>query len=157
MAHIVPRKEKELLVVGKVLRDGGSNGDAPCGSACVRLSEDFKALCQCAVQALVRFSGVRSFNVACFLPAHRVPSRAAAHEVSQQSDAQSPPGRRLGHIPLGPHTSHAVMRIVDRGDPASKLTDFGAFELYGPSILGGSPHNLMHALDQALSQELRAR
>ena len=130
VAHLVPRKERELIVVGPVQARAESEGGG------LHLSEDFKALAHCAVLALVQFSGVRSYNAVCHLPATEGCNACALPEQS----------------PTGPHTTHAIFRIVDRGDPDSKLTDFGSFELYGPTVVGQSPFDagMMQAIDRAL-------
>lgn len=53
------------------------------------------------------------------------------------------------HRPLGRptwRTFPVIVRLVDRGDPASRNSDFGAMELFGGSIVASDPFELIAAL-----------
>jgi len=47
----------------------------------------------------------------------------------------------------------AVMRLVDRGDPSHRTSDFGGMELYGTGVIASNPFATAGALLQALSEE----
>lgn len=64
--------------------------------------------------------GVRSFNAAFLLP-------------------PIPGGREWSGFP-------AVVRIVDRGDPAGRTSDIGAMELYAASVVASDPFRVAEAL-----------
>ena len=74
-----------------------------------------------ALEGLTQNLGVRSFNAAFY-----VPPLAPAEE-----DWSSFP---------------VVVRIVDRGDPASRTSDMGAMELYAASVVASDPFAVARAL-----------
>jgi hypothetical protein len=74
-----------------------------------------------ALQTLRDRVGVRSFNLALWRP------------PLDADDDPFPP----------------IVRIVDRGDPASRPSDIGALELYGSPIVGSDPYDLVDALRAA--------
>jgi hypothetical protein len=43
-----------------------------------------------------------------------------------------------------------VVRIVDRGDPDSKVSDVGAMELYAASVIASDPFAVAGALEKRL-------
>ena len=105
LAHLVPVKERELLVVGTVGMD--------------ERDPAFTAAVWRALAAYRDRLGVRSFNVA------------------------------LWRAPLGSDTAALppIVRMVDRGDPATRPSDIGAMELYGTPIVGSDPYEVIGALD----------
>jgi hypothetical protein len=75
------------------------------------------------LRAGVRRLGMRSFNVAFLVP-----------PVG---------GRDWSDFPV-------VVRVVDRGDPASRTSDIGAMELYAASVVASDPFRVAEALREAL-------
>ena len=104
LAHLVPVKEHEILVVGQP----GMDEREPAFAATVGQ----------ALETLRDRIGVRSFNLALW----RSPLDAV--------DDRFPP----------------IVRIVDRGNPATRPSDIGAMELYGSPIVGSDPYDLVAAL-----------
>lgn len=78
-----------------------------------------------ALLALRDRLGVRSFNLALWRP-------------PLTDDTTTPPP---GWEELGP-----IVRLVDRGDPASRASDIGAMELYGTPVVGTDPWEVAAAL-----------
>jgi hypothetical protein len=76
-----------------------------------------------ALLALRDRLGVRSFNLALWRP------------------PLSDDGPARGWEGVGP-----IVRIVDRGDPASRASDIGALELYGTPVVGTDPWEVAAAL-----------
>ena len=103
-AGLTPQKEKELVVIGDDPEDAS-------------LSRAVGAL----LQGYVGNLGVRSFNVAFYMP------------------------------PLGPTQEDwrgfpTVVYIVDRGDPANRTSDIGAMELYAASVVASDPFAVARVL-----------
>ena len=40
----------------------------------------------------------------------------------------------------------ALVRLVDRGDPQVRTTDVGCMELYGSSVIGSDPYDVIEAV-----------
>ena len=78
------------------------------------------------LRAYVKDLGVRAFNVACLMP------------------PLTPDGRTWEGFP-------ALVRIVDRGDPASRTSDIGAMELYAAAVVAADPFRVAEELRAALS------
>ncbi len=104
LAYLTPIKEKELLLVGPAVDD------------------DFAGALYAVLEAYVQRLGVRSFNVALYLP----PLAAVAEDWSVL------PG--------------ALARVVDRGDPGNRTADVGAMELYAASVVSSDPFRVIEAL-----------
>ena len=105
LAYLTPIKEKEVLLVGPAVDD------------------DFVAALHAVLDTYVSRLGVRSFNVALYLP----PLAPVADDWSVL------PG--------------ALARIVDRGDLNNKTADIGAMELYAASVVSSDPFRVVEALE----------
>ncbi len=83
--------------------------------------EPFRLAVARTLESLTQWLGVRSFNVA-----FHVPPLAPAEED-------------WSGFPV-------VVRLVDRGDPASRTSDMGAMELYAASVVASDPFRVAEAL-----------
>ena len=101
---LTPVKEKEVVVIG------GREADETLGRAVGTL-----------LQSFVRDLGVRSFNVAFYMP----PLVASGEDWSG--------------FPV-------IARLVDRGDTANRTSDIGAMELYAASVVASDPFQVAEAL-----------
>lgn len=104
LAYLTPIKEKEVLLVGPAVDD------------------DFVQALYAVLEAYVQRMGVRSFNVALYLPPL----------APVEEDWSMLPG--------------VLARIVDRGDLASKTADVGAMELYAASVVASDPFKVAQVL-----------
>jgi galactose-1-phosphate uridylyltransferase len=96
-ASLTPIKEKELVVIGKDAED-----------------DSLRRAVGALLEAYVRALGVRSFNVAFYMP-----PLAPVHE-----DWSGFP---------------TVVHLVDRGSPANRTSDIGAMELYAAPVVASDP------------------
>lgn len=104
LAYLTPIKEKEFLLLGPAV-----NGD-------------FVEALYTVLEAYVERLGVRSFNVALYLPPL----------APVEEDWSVLPG--------------VLARAVDRGDPESRTSDIGAMELYASSVVSSDPFRIVEAL-----------
>lgn len=104
LAYLTPIKEKEFLLLGPAV-DG-----------------DFVQALHAVLEAYVSRLGVRSFNVALYLPPL----------APVKEDWSVLPG--------------VLARVVDRGDPESRTSDIGAMELYASSVVSSDPFRVVEAL-----------
>ena len=104
LAYLTPVKEKEIVLVGPAA--DGSFADA----------------LYTVLEAYVQRMGVRSFNVALYLP--------PLAPVEEDWDAL--PG--------------VLARVVDRGDLNNRTADVGAMELYAASVVSSDPFRVVEAL-----------
>lgn len=103
MAHLVPLKEKEVILLAPSIEAG--------------LPEVIAQVLRCLVTRL----NVVSFNLVISVP-------PLAETVEDWSG-----------MPL-------VVRIVDRGDPLNRTSDFGAMELYAASVVSSDPFRVAEVL-----------
>jgi hypothetical protein len=103
VSSLTPIKEKEVLLISETLDDD--------------LKQGLYRVLRCYIDRL----GVRSFNVALYLP----PLAPAPEDWSG--------------FP-------AILRIVDRGDPLNRTADIGAMELYAASVISNDPFRVVEAL-----------
>ncbi|MHB0876675.1 MAG: hypothetical protein ACYC5O_11605 [Anaerolineae bacterium] len=103
VAHLTPVKEHEVMLVAR-------HWDEPLAKAVATVLEAF-----------IGDLGVRSFNVAVWLP-------PLAPRPEDWSD-----------FPV-------IARIVDRGDLGSRVSDMGAIELYGASVVASDPFQTASAV-----------
>lgn len=108
LVYLTPIKEKETLLL------------AP------ELSDRFKGAVYKVLRALIDRMGVKSFNVAFYLPPL----------ASTQEDWEGFP---------------CLVRIVDRGDPSNRTSDFGAMELYAASVISDDPFLVAKYLKETLA------
>lgn len=104
LAYLTPIKEKEVLLVGPAMDD------------------DFAAALYAVLDAYVNRMGVRSFNVALYLPPL----------APTEEDWSVLPG--------------VLARLVDRGDLDNKTADVGAMELYAASVVASDPFRVAEVL-----------
>lgn len=100
-ASLTPIKEKEVVLLCSSARD-----------------EALHATVGELLRAYVDSLGVRSFNVAFYLP---------------------PQDGEWGEFPV-------LVHLVDRGEPASRTSDMGAMELYAASVVASDPFRVAQAL-----------
>ena len=106
VAHLTPRKERELLLIGT---PGMEETDPSFADALARTLIAYRDRI-----------GVMSFNLALWRP---------------------PLATAEGWQGIPP-----MIRLVDRGGPYLRPSDIGAMELYGTSIVGSDPYDLIEAL-----------
>lgn len=106
LASLTPIKEKEVLLIADTL------------------DEDLKGALYRVLRCYIDRLGVRSFNVALYLP----PLAPAPEDWSG--------------FP-------AILRVVDRGDPLNRTADIGAMELYAASVVSSDPFRVIEALAEA--------
>jgi glucose-1-phosphate adenylyltransferase len=106
LASLTPVKEKEVLLISDALDD------------------DLKGALYRVLRCYIDRLGVRSFNVALYLP----PLAPAPEDWSG--------------FP-------AILRVVDRGDPLNRTADIGAMELYAASVISSDPFRVVEALAKA--------
>ncbi len=104
IAYLTPIKEKEILLLGPAVDDG------------------FADALYTVLHAYVHRLGVRSFNVALYMP--------PLAEVEE--DWSVLPG--------------VLGRVVDRGDPGNRTADIGSMELYAASVVSSDPFRVIEAL-----------
>jgi hypothetical protein len=104
LAYLTPIKEKEVLLVGPAV-DG-----------------HFVDALYAVLDAYVRKMGVRTFNVALYLPPL----------APVEEDWSVLPG--------------VLARVVDRGDLNNRTADVGAMELYAASVVSSDPFRVVEAL-----------
>jgi hypothetical protein len=104
LAHLTPIKEKEFLLAGPAVDD------------------DFVDALYAVLESYVQRLGVRSFNVALYLPPL----------APVEEDWSVLPG--------------VLARVVDRGDPGNRTADVGAMELYAASVVSSDPFRVVEAL-----------
>jgi hypothetical protein len=104
LAYLTPIKEKEMILL------------AP------EVSGDFVDALYNLLETYVQHLGVRSFNLALYLPPL----------APVEEDWTGFPG--------------VVARIVDRGDPETRTSDIGAMELYASSVVSSDPFRVMEAI-----------
>lgn len=75
--------------------------------------------------------GVISFNLAMYMP------------------PLGPAEEEWDHFPV-------IVRVVDRGDPMNRTSDFGAMELYASSVIASDPFETARALRASMSAVARA-
>lgn len=90
------------------------------------LSNALKEAIYKVLRAFIDRMGVRSFNLALYMP------------------------------PLAPTAEDwegfpCLIRIVDRGDPSNRTSDFGAMELYAASVISDDPFQVARILKEALN------
>ena len=107
-ASLTPIKEKEILLLGQSLED------EPLHLAVAR-----------ALQGYTRSLGVRTFNVAFYLP------------------PIAPTGEDWSSFP-------SVVHLVDRGDPTNRTSDIGAMELYAASVVASDPFEVAGTFGEGL-------
>jgi hypothetical protein len=93
-----------------------------------KVDENFTDILYDILQCYINELGVSSFNLSMALPPFK------------HTD------ERWGHFP-------AVIRIVDRGNPLSKISDIGAMELYAASVVASDPFQVMAILKEKLTPE----
>ncbi len=103
MVYLTPIKEKETFLV------------AP------ELSDSLKGAVYRVLRAFIDHMGVKSFNVAFYLPP-------------------------LAPVPEDWTGFPCIVRIVDRGDPSNRTADFGAMELYAASVISDDPFQVARVL-----------
>jgi hypothetical protein len=111
LAYLTPIKEKEFLLLGPAVDD------------------DFVEALYAVLQAYVERLGVRSFNLALYLPPL----------APVEEDWSVLPG--------------VLGRVVDRGDPESRTSDIGAMELYASSVVSSDPFRVVEALPTPTGRE----
>ncbi|MDQ4003835.1 MAG: hypothetical protein M3259_08380 [Actinomycetota bacterium] len=107
-ASLTPTKEKEILLLGQSLED------EPLHLAVARALQDY-----------TRSLGVRTFNVAFYLP------------------PIAPTGEDWSSFPN-------VVYLVDRGDPTNRTSDIGAMELYAASVVASDPFEVAGTFGEGL-------
>ncbi len=109
MAYLTPVKEKEVLLL------------AP------EMGRSLAAAVYRVLHTMVQDMGVRSFNVALYMPP-------------------------LGDTPESWEGFPVMARIVDRGDLTNRVADFGAMELYASSVIASDPFRVASVLRQGLAE-----
>ncbi len=90
------------------------------------LNEEFKGVIYGALRCFVERLGVTSFNLALYTP------------------PIAPVEEDWGGFPV-------LARLVDRGDPTNRTSDFGAMELYASSVIASDPFRVAEALQDSLT------
>ena len=90
------------------------------------LGPDLYATIYTVLRLLIDEMGVGAFNLACYVP------------------PRAPVAEDWAGFPV-------VVRIVDRGDPASATSDIGAMELFAQPVVAFDPWNLARRLEQCVS------
>lgn len=103
LVYLTPIKEKETILM------------AP------ELGDELKEAVYRVLSAFVNRLGVRSFNLALYMPP-------------------------LAPTPESWEGFPHLVRIVDRGDPANRTADFGAMELYAASVISSDPFRVAEVL-----------
>jgi len=109
IAYLTPIKEKEVLLISP------------------RLDHNCKAAIYQVLRCYLQEMGVRSFNLAIYLP---------------------PMGESLDEWRDFP----VFARVVDRGDPMNRTSDIGAIDMYGSSSIVSDPFQVAVALRQAFTR-----
>lgn len=119
-ATLTPVKEREVLLTSSTIPRTG-NGSVRNGAELRTALGPLWDATFAALRALIDDQGVRCFNVAVYLP------------------------------PFGPTTEPwddlpVCVRIVDRGDPMSRVVNFGAMEMFASSVITSDPFAVATAL-----------
>ncbi|MGQ9554140.1 MAG: hypothetical protein ACUVWR_08515 [Anaerolineae bacterium] len=113
MAYLAPVKEKEVILLADAYDSGLARGV-------------FQVL-----DAMVREMGVRSFNLAVYMP----PLASVAEDWRG--------------FPV-------MVRIVDRGDVNTRVADFGAMEVYASSVVTSDPFTVAATIAARVNQQVGA-
>lgn len=95
------------------------------------LDDGLKGMVYEVLKVLQEQMGVVSFNLAIYLP------------------PLGPADEDWAHFPV-------MVRVVDRGDPMNRTSDFGAMELYASSVIASDPFEVARVLRSSVAVEARA-